>query len=378
MRLLHTSDWHLGASEGTHSLYDDQMYFIDGICKVIDEEKVDAVIIAGDVYDRSLPSADAVRLYDYAMSRICGEMGRQVLVIAGNHDSAERLSTCSSLLARSGLYVAGSLTREPAMVHIDNAQIFLLPWITADKVRSIFPERKDEIHDLTDAYRTVTDNYREHFERDCVHIIAAHAFITDAETSTSDRAAEIGFASQVSADVFEGFDYVALGHIHKPQDVNDSVRYSGTPMPYSFGREESQTKSVTIIDTADMDRRIVPLPQLHRRTTIEGTLEELLESDVSDDIRNGYVRLRVTDSYLGLAALSQLGSIYPNILEASGKTYEGEDTSVTMTLDELDRKGSSPDEIFRYFCRDTTGEEPDEHLLSMFRDAVTAAGEVIS
>ena len=130
MRLLHTSDWHLGASENNLSLWDDQKFFIDEICKIIESEKIDVVLIAGDVYDRSVASAEAMNLYDYAITKICADMKIPVVEIAGNHDSAERLANLSELLENSGLYVAGALSREPAVYEKDDVQIFMLPWIT--------------------------------------------------------------------------------------------------------------------------------------------------------------------------------------------------------------------------------------------------------
>lgn len=376
MILLHTSDWHLGAIDCERSLLADQEFFIDEICRIIERERVDAVLIAGDVYDRSVASAEAIKLYDDAMTRICKTLGVPVLIIAGNHDSAERLASCSELLKAVGLHIAGALTKKPAAVPFDDAEIFLLPWITEAKVKSIYPEEKDRIESIEDAYRVVLDHCRAAFTPGKKHILTAHAFITNAETSSSDRAAEIGFAMQVPASVFDGFDYVALGHIHKPQDVSDTIRYSGTPMPFSFGREETQEKSVTLIDTRTMERRTVPLPPLHCRTTITGTLEEVLHPICTDEVKNGYVRVVVTDSFIGLETLSVLRQIYPNLLDACGKTFENESASVTMTIQELEQLGNNPVEVFRFFSEEELGVSPDERLIGLFRKAMESVGEV--
>ena len=152
MRFLHTSDWHLGASENNLSLWEDQKFFIDEICRIIQSEKIDALLIAGDVYDRSVVSAEALNLYDYAISKICVDMGVRVFEIAGNHDSAERLSNLSRLHENSGLYVAGAIEREPSVYEQDDVQIFLLPWFTKEKVKTIFPEKAEGIKTLEDAY----------------------------------------------------------------------------------------------------------------------------------------------------------------------------------------------------------------------------------
>ena len=371
MIFLHTSDWHLGATEGEYDLLEDQRFFIDEICRIIRERQVDAVLLAGDVYDRSVASAAAIRLYDYAMNRICREFNTKVLTIAGNHDSSERLSSCGQLLEKAGLYISGAAEREPKVISFDDTEVFLLPWITEEKVRSLYPEERESIGSLTDAYHVVTSHMRDRFSPDKKHIVVSHAFIINSETSTSDRAAEIGFATQVSADVFDGFDYVALGHIHKPQDVSARIRYCGTPMPYSFGKEETQVKSVTLLDTETMAQEIIPLPLLHKRTTFTGTYEELLNPSCPEEEKNGYVRLNVTDTAIGLELLSKLKQVYPYPLVVSGKVYEGDETTITLTMEELEQMENDPRQVFKSFCREEMGEEATPHFVELFEKAVS-------
>ena len=373
MIFLHTSDWHLGATGGERDLWDDQKYFIDAICGIVREKRVDAVLLAGDVYDRSVPAASAIGLYDYAMNRLCGELGVKVLTIAGNHDSAERLASCAGLLDKAGLYLQGAAQREPRVVEFADSQVFFLPWMTEEKIKSLYPEERDGITDLTEAYRVAVNHMREKFIPGKHHLLLSHAFITNAETSTSDRAAEIGFATQVPASVFEGFDYVALGHIHKPQQVNPFIRYSGSPMAYSFGREERQEKSVTLIDTAAMTQEVVPLPLLHRWTTLTDSYEALLAGEYPEEIREGYVRLNVTDTAVGLDMLSRLRQVYPNALVVAGKTYDGEDTTITLTMEQLEQMESDPAEVFKSFCREEMGQEATDHFLQLFAQAVEEA-----
>lgn len=373
MIFLHTSDWHLGATGGERDLWDDQKYFIDAICSIVREKRVDAVLLAGDVYDRSVPAASAIGLYDYAMNRLCGELGVKVLAIAGNHDSAERLASCAGLLDKAGLYLQGAAQREPRVVEFADSQVFFLPWMTEEKIKSLYPEERDGITDLTEAYRVAVNHMREKFIPGKHHLLLSHAFITNAETSTSDRAAEIGFATQVPASVFEGFDYVALGHIHKPQQVNPFIRYSGSPMAYSFGREERQEKSVTLIDTASMTREVVSLPLLHRWTTLTDSYETLLAGEYPEEIREGYVRLNVTDTAVGLDMLSRLRQVYPNALVVAGKTYDGEDTTITLTMEQLEQMESDPAEVFKSFCREEMGQEATDHFLQLFAQAVEEA-----
>lgn len=373
MIFLHTSDWHLGATGGERDLWDDQKYFIDAICGIVREKRVDAVLLAGDVYDRSVPAASAIGLYDYAMNRLCGELGVKVLAIAGNHDSAERLASCAGLLDKAGLYLQGAAQREPRVVEFADSQVFFLPWMTEEKIKSLYPEERDGITDLTEAYRVAVNHMREKFIPGKHHLLLSHAFITNAETSTSDRAAEIGFATQVPASVFEGFDYVALGHIHKPQQVSIFIRYSGSPMAYSFGKEERQEKSVTLIDTAAMTQQVVPLPLLHRWTTLTDCYEALLAGEYPEEIREGYVRLNVTDTAVGLDMLSRLRQVYPNALVVAGKTYDGEDTTITLTMEQLEQMESDPAEVFKSFCREEMGQEATDHFLQLFAQAVEEA-----
>ena len=370
MKLLHSSDWHLGMSFQTRSLEEDQRFFLREICRVIEEEHADALLLAGDVFDRSVPGAGAMKLYDEAVTEICDRWGVPMLVIAGNHDNAARLAACRSLLKKAGLHVAGELSREAERVTLGGADVWLLPWFTTEKARAVFPERAEEIDSMESAFRVVLDSVRARFVPGRRQILLAHAFLVDAETCLSDRAAEVGRAAAVGRGVFHGFDYVALGHLHGPQDIGEHIRYSGTPMKYAFGSEESQTKSVTLLDTETLERKIIPLPALHERTSVEGTYDRVLSgAGLSDAQRRGYVRARITDRYVGLEAMASLRETYPLLLEASGLSYDREDAGVRMTLEELEREADDPQSIFRRFCEDCAGLSPDEHLLALFSEA---------
>lgn len=371
MRFLHTSDWHLGMTyRGGISYIKDQQFMIDEICEIAKSKNIDGIFISGDVFDKSIAGCEAIKLYDNTMTRLCLDMNIPVYVIAGNHDGAERLSSCSKLLSKSGLHILGALEKEPAMVNAGDTDIYLLPWISTEKVRAIFPEESKNVETMEDAYRLVLDKYRESFDKNHKHILLSHAFITNADTSTSDRAAEIGHATMVSASVFEGFDYVALGHLHGPQQITNRIRYSGTPMIYSFGKEEKQEKSVTVIDTDTMEQTIIPLRMLHKRTTLSGTYDELMKADYDEDILNGYVRLEVTDSFVGLQAMADFRQKYVNLLEVSSKSLEREDAKITMTVEELEERQNNPKEIFKRYCEDILEELPDEHLQSMFDEVL--------
>lgn len=373
MKLLHTSDWHLGMTfRGGISYLADQEYMVENICRIAVEEKAEGILLAGDVFDKSIASQEALKLYDRIMTYICGTLQIPVYLIAGNHDGAERISQCSGLLQKSGLYIAGALQDEPWVVNRGDVDIYLLPWISTDKVKALYPDRAEDINTMEDAYGVVLDRYRESFVPGHKHLLAAHAFIVNAATSVSDRAAEVGKATMVSAEVFQGFDYVALGHLHGPQRINGHIRYSGTPMAYSFGAEEKQEKSVVILDTDTLEQKTVPVPQLHKRLTLTGTFQELMKADFDEDTLNAYLRLEVTDSYVGMDSLAAFREKYSNLLEVSGKGFEREEARITMTVEELENGGKDPQTVFTRYCEDILEQAPGEHFLSLFQKAAEA------
>ncbi len=381
MKLLHTSDWHLGMSfRGGISFNADQRYVINRICDIAVAEKVDGILIAGDIFDRSVASAEALRAYDEIITHICADLDISVFLIAGNHDGAERLAPCSELLKKSGLYISSVIKKTPQIVNIGDVDIYMLPWFSTDKVKSLFPDEEEQINTMEDAYRVVLNSYRACFVPGHKNILVAHSYIVNAETSTSDHAAEVGSATMVGSHVFDGFDYVALGHLHGPQQINEHIRYSGTPMAYSFGKEEKQVKSVTVIDTDRLEEGpvIIPVPQLHKRTTLTGTFDVLMAADFDKDVVNGYVRLVVTDKYVGLDSMASFRERYPNLLEMTGKSMENEDARITMTIDELQDADQSPEKIFERYCEDIMNEAPVSHLKELFTAALNEYAKEVS
>jgi len=371
MKLLHTSDWHLGMTfSGGISYKEDQEFAIQKICEIAVNEKVDGILLAGDVFDKSIASHDALDTYNAVITYICTTLNIPVYIIAGNHDGADRISQLRELLKKSGLFICGALEEKPYVVSLNDTDIFLLPWISTDKVKSIYPQEAESIKTMEDAYKVVLDHYRDEFKPNKKNILVAHAYIVDAETSVSDKAAEIGTATKVSASVFDGFDYVALGHLHGPQMINDHIRYSGTPMAYSFGREENQEKSVVIIDTDTMEQKVVAIPQLRKRLTIKGKYKEIFDKEYPRDILDAYIRLELTDTFVTLETIASFREKFTNLLEVSGKSLEKEDVKITMTVDELERVVTDPVEVFVRYCQDSIGEAPTEHIVNLFKDAV--------
>ena len=371
MIFLHTSDWHLGLTiRGGMSYADDQKYVLNSIAEIAKENKADGILLSGDIFDKSIASPEAIHIYDDVMTNMCLEMGIPVYAVAGNHDGPERVSQLGSLLSKSGFFIAGALQREPRVVSAGDTDIYLLPWISTDKVRSVFPKKAEIINSLEDAYSVTLDYWRDSFTEGKKRILVAHAFIVNAETSVSDRAAEVGRAAMIGSHVFHGFDYVALGHLHGPQDVNEKIRYSGSPIPYSFGKEEKQEKSVTLIDTDTWEKKVIPLPQLHKRMTLKGTFEELMKAEYEDEVLNAYVRLEVLDTFVGMDSVAAFRERYRNLLEISGKDVEREDARITMTVGELEEKDTDPEAVFMRYCEDMLDEEPKKHLRDLFKEAL--------
>lgn len=367
MKLIHTSDWHFGMALGTGSYAEDQRYFLQQLYDLIEKEKVGAVLLAGDVYDSSVANAEAIGLYNEAVTKICLNLGCKLIVIAGNHDSAARLSACRELLKASGLYVTGRLSRdlEPVMLDDGKVAIYSLPFFNREEVSALFPEQKEKIRSQETAMMVVCDRIREEMDKTKRNIILSHALIINSELSESDRSARVGFATAVSKDVFRDFDYAALGHIHKPQVIDSHIRYSGSPLQYSFGNEEKQAKGVVLIDTDTMQQTFVAFPPLRERKTVMGTYEALL---AREDITGDYLRLHVTDRYAGLELIAQLRERFPNLLEVYGMSISGEERLSALSVEELQTLDET--DIMEKFMAENFSYQLTQEQKQLFQDVL--------
>ena len=367
MKLLHTSDWHFGMTLGTGSYAEDQRFFLDRLYRLIREEKIEALLLSGDIYDSSVVSAEAIGLYNEAMTKLCLELGVTVIAIAGNHDSAARLASCRELLKGAGLHITGKVERDPAPVLLDGGKVavYSIPFFTRDEITALLPEKKDQIRNTETAMLAYCDHIRGQMDESRKNIILSHSLIVGSELSESDRSARVGFATAISKDVFQGFDYVALGHIHKPQAIENHIRYSGSPLKYSFGAEESQEKGVVVVDTDTMEIRFVPIALKRERRSVTGTFEELL---AREDIRDDYLRLYVTDQYAGLELVGQLREKFPHLLEVYGKSLTEEGELSVLTVEELEEM--KEEDIMIRFLAENFAAEPTCEQLQLFRDVL--------
>ncbi|MBQ7160344.1 MAG: exonuclease SbcCD subunit D [Clostridia bacterium] len=317
MKIFHISDLHLGKRLNDYSLIDDQKYILTKIINAADEEKPDAVIIAGDVYDKSVPSAEAVALFDDFLCRLARRR-LTVLVISGNHDSPERIAFGGRLMEASGVHLSPVYDGSAEKVTVGDAygevDFYLLPFIKPANVRRFFPD--EEIVTYTDALRRAVGAMEVDPSKRSV--LVTHQFVTGARRSDSEEIS-VGGADNVDGAVFDCFDYVALGHIHGPQNVGrETLRYCGTPLKYSLS-EAGDTKSITSVEMKEKGNttvREIPLVPMRDLREIRGTygqltLRENYEGTATDD----YLHVVLTDEDDVPDALARLRIIYPNILD---------------------------------------------------------------
>ena len=326
MRFLHLSDLHFGRSLCEYSLLPDQEHWCRGLLRHLEAERYDAVLIAGDLYDRAVPSGDAVALCDWFLGELAGRLSLPVLCIAGNHDSPQRLSFASSLYRAGGLYMAAIPRRELCRVTLGDqwgeVDFFLLPYLTPGDGRGLFPG--EEIRTFQDAYAVLLRENRGLLERCPRKVLLAHGFFgrgaegQDMELLTSDSEVSVGGSDLVDASLFDGFSYCALGHLHACQQAGSPrMWYSGSPLKYSVS-EEKQAKAALAVELDGAGAVCVTpvsLPALRDVRTVRGTMEELLAPTGGGFSSNDYVQITVLTQGTVLGASRQLRNVYPNYLQ---------------------------------------------------------------
>lgn len=363
MKLIHLSDLHLGKKLNEFPLFDDQKYILQQIVDIAIEEKPNCILIAGDIYDKSIPPAEAVLLLDDFLNRLT-ELSISVCIISGNHDSAERLAFGSQLMMKSGVRIAdaydGKVQKVTFADNYGDVNIFLLPFLKPTIVRNalIRLERNKEAEEITTYHEAVKKAVELlSIDKSQRNVLLAHQFITGAVTCDSE-AVNVGGVDNIGADVFADFDYVALGHIHSPQNVADDerIRYSGTPLKYSFS-EIKQQKSVTVIDLGEKGemhvyvRELTPLRELRH---LRGTYNELMQWETYEAyLKEGanqpedFFYLTLTDEDDVPFALQSLRIVYKNLLQLD---YDNERTSsdnILKVIDSVEQK--TPIELIKDF-----------------------------
>ena len=321
MKLIHLADLHLGKQVNGFSMMEDQRYILEEIIRMIRQEEADAVMIAGDVYDKPVPPAEAVSLFDEFLETLA-KMGKEVFVISGNHDSAERLAFGSGLMNRSGIHISPVYSGEiqPVTVSDEYGEVnfWLLPFLKPVHVRRFIEDEKEK--ETVKTYDQALQYVLSHLPVDpqIRNILLTHQFITGAKTSDSEDFS-VGGIDHVEAEHFRPFDYTALGHIHRPQKAgSETIRYCGSPLKYSFS-EADREKSVPVIELGkkgDISLRLEPLSPLHDMMEIRGTYEQVTEKSFYEqkDLQSCYVRVTLTDEEDVPDALGKLRLVYPLLM----------------------------------------------------------------
>ena len=349
MKFMHLSDLHLGKRVHEYSMIEDQEYILNQIVQIAADEKVDAVFIAGDIYDKTFPPVEAVTLLDQFLWALA-EKEISVWIISGNHDSAERLSFGSRLMEKNEIHIAPVYNGELHTVTMEDEygpiDISLLPFIKPAQVKRFFPE--EEIHTYTDALQTALQGDAPRNRR---RILITHQFVTGASRCESEEPV-VGGLDNVDASVFNGFDYVALGHIHSPQNVGrETLRYCGTPLKYSFS-EVHQEKSVTIVTMKEkgcISLKTIPLRPLRDLKEIKGTYNDLTLKSFYEhtEYPESYLHITLTDEEDVPDAVSRLQVIYPHIMKLDYDNARTRNSPGTDTAGETENK--TPMELFEEF-----------------------------
>lgn len=371
MKILHTSDLHLGINLYGLNMTFAQQGIAETFRNIIINEKINIMLIAGDVFDTSLASAEAIMVWSDLVTVLCAKLNIPVIVCAGNHDGATRLSSCGELLKASGLYISGHLEYDIKPVIIGNTAIYSVPYFNPAGAAEHFGCEKASPNAVM---TSVLDKIRSEMDYSKTNILVSHCFVNGGEVSESDVSARasvaVGGAGIISASVFEGFDYVALGHLHRAQTIYSPhgtiIRYSGTPNAYSFG-EASQTKTVSIFDTETKTVSEIILPEMFRLRELTDTYENLLNYAAIDENRDDYMKITVTDQPKGLAIYSHFKEIYPNMLRFAGMEY---DNTINGRLSAREVAELDIYTLFERYYTDIFKHEPDSEAKSWIAEAL--------
>lgn len=373
---MHLADLHLGKRVNGFSMMEDQEYILNRILEIMEEEQPDGLLIAGDVYDKTIPPAEAVRRMDDFLTAVAAKHV-PVFLISGNHDSAERVAFGHQLMQGSGIWISpvydGTIRHHTLEDRWGEVNIYLIPFLRPSVVRSFFPDV--EIEDYTDALRTIIEDLQVDTSRR--NVVLAHQFVTAAgalpETCDSEQLS-VGGLDRVDGSVFSPFDYTALGHLHGPQRVgSETIRYAGSPLKYSFS-ELHQKKSVTVAELrakGETKIRQIPLQPRREMTELRGTFEEILEeARKNGEPQTDYCHMILTDETDVVDALSRLREYYPNIMLLD---YDNRRTRSQKEVEQLDRvEERTPGELFAALYEQQNGQEMDsdrkEYLDGLIRE----------
>ena len=350
MKIMHLSDLHLGKRVNEFSMLEDQIYILNEIINIIDEQKPKVIILAGDIYDKPIPPAEAVEIFDDFLYKL-SKRNLYVFIISGNHDSAERIAFGSRLFDKSGIYLSPVYNGKISPICIDDkygkVNFYMLPFIKPVHVRRFFPDA--EIYTYTDALSTVITDM--HIDTAQKNILITHQFVTGSSRTESEDIS-VGGSDNVDADIFKGFDYVALGHIHRSQCCDSEyIRYCGTPLKYSFS-ESKDIKSITMLDIKEkgnIELDFIPLTPLRDMVEIKGSYNELMLKSFYENtsLTDDYVHITLTDEEDIPDVITKLRVVYKNIMKLD---YDNQRTKKSSEINLInDMESKSPLELFDTF-----------------------------
>lgn len=350
MKIMHLSDLHLGKRVNEFSMLEDQIYILNEIINIIDEQKPKVIILAGDIYDKPIPPAEAVEIFDDFLYKL-SKRNPAVFIISGNHDSAERIAFGSRLFDKSSIYLSPVYNGKISPICIDDKygkiNFYMLPFIKPVHVRRFFPDA--EVYTYTDALSTVISDM--HIDTAQKNILITHQFVTGSSRTESEDIS-VGGSDNVDADIFKGFDYVALGHIHRSQCCDSEyIRYCGTPLKYSFS-ESKDIKSITMLDIKEKGNiklDFIPLTPLRDMVEIKGSYNELMLKSFYENtsLTDDYVHITLTDEEDIPDVITKLRVVYKNIMKLD---YDNQRTKKSSEINLInDMESKSPLELFDTF-----------------------------
>ncbi|HSO57661.1 MAG TPA: exonuclease SbcCD subunit D [Paenisporosarcina sp.] len=374
MKLFHTADWHLGKLVQGVSMTDEQRFVLQQFTKAIAEEKPDAVIIAGDLYDRAVPPTDAVNLLDEVLETIVLKLKTPVIAVSGNHDSPGRLNFGSRMMKSNGLYITGQLKKdmEPIVIQDEFGEVHfhLVPYADPSQVRHVLEDEEIRTHD--DAMKKMVAHIKTTMDSSKRHVLVGHAFVTphgeeEENTSDSERPLAIGGAEYVNASHFKNFHYTALGHLHQAHYVsNETVRYSGSPLKYSIS-EEHHKKGFHIVSmdehgNVSVEKRLL-IPNRDIRT-VEGKMEDILLQEMNHD----YVFVKLLDETPILFPMEKIRSVYPNAMHVERKLVSAKKDNEESTVGS--RRKMDDLALFNAFYEEVKGVQASEETENIFKEVL--------
>ena len=374
MKFIHTSDWHIGRQFQNISLLDEQLHVLKQLKNYAQEHQVDAILIAGDIYDRSVPPAEAVDALDNFLDEIATELNIPIIMISGNHDSAKRLRFGARQMQRSGLHILSKVTEvtTPVILQTSSGPVhfFGIPFHDPVEVREAY---SCEVKTYDEAHTYLIELIKTSLTAGIPSVVLSHCFIDGAEESDSERPLSIGGADRVSYKPLESFDYVALGHLHAPQQKGAGhIRYSGSLLKYSFS-EYKQKKGVTLVELNEKGfvsaQHLDLIPRRDLRV-IEGTLSELLEEGKNDLQNDDYIFARLTDKQDILDPMGQLRRIYPNILQLERTQFILSNSS-RLVADVSHKR--SEEQVFKDFFEQVIGQDLTEDQNQLLLEVISEA-----